>query len=81
MDRVTKFLRHLDAKLRQRLEDVLACIVCGDLEGLDMKKLEGHKNLYRCRIGDIRIVCAKIEDGSFVILDVHFRGQIYKKHR
>lgn len=47
--------------------------------GNDTKKLAGHANSYRTRVGSYRIVY-EIEDGKLLvwILDVGPRGAIYK---
>lgn len=47
--------------------------------GQDTKKLVGHENTYRTRVGSYRIVY-EIEDGKLLvwILDVGPRGNIYR---
>lgn len=79
MDHVQKFLMRADAKLRTRIITVVEKITEGNLDGLDVKKLQGTLNLYRCRVEDVRIIFARMEDGSNIIVDADFRGNIYKK--
>ena len=47
--------------------------------GTDTKKLAGHENAYRTRVGDYRIVY-EIEDDQLLvwILDLGHRGGIYR---
>jgi mRNA interferase RelE/StbE len=44
------------------------------------KKLEGHDNLYRIRVGDWRISYA-VEDDTLIILilEIEPRGRVYRK--
>ena len=80
MDRVHKFLRSVDAKLRMHLYAVIANIIAGNLEGLDIKPLKGQKDCFRCRVGDVRILFLQ-QYGKNIVYDLGFRGQIYKKGR
>ena len=56
MDKLTKFLRRLSPKERDHLAIVIKDIAEGNLKGYDRKKMKGCGNLFRIRIGDIRIV-------------------------
>lgn len=79
MDEIAKFLRKLDKKMCERLIAVMTAIGDGKLTGLDIKPLQGRKGWYRCRLGDIRIIFVKNANGNHLIIDVDFRGSIYKK--
>ncbi len=50
-------------------------------DGEDIKKLKGHSNLLRLRIGDYRIIYT-VDNGEYIILviDAGNRGDIYKKY-
>ena len=50
-------------------------------DGNDIKKLKGHKNLMRLRVGDYRIIYT-IDNGKCIILviDAGNRGDIYNKY-
>ncbi len=50
-------------------------------DGEDIKKLKGHSNLLRLRIGDYRIIYT-VDNGEYIILviDIGNRGDIYKKY-
>lgn len=47
----------------------------------DTRPLEGHKGLYRLRVGDYRIIYT-IDNGNFIIcvVDAGNRGDIYKRY-
>ncbi len=78
MDRIAKFLRKLQPKLRQQLKDVIAQLARNETKGLDISPMSGKPNWYRCRVGAIRIVYFKNEEGSVVIYKIGFRGDVYK---
>ena len=54
-DKVEKFLCKLDWTHRTAIGEVLARIRAGDFDGLHIRKLEGEKNRYRVRKGNVRI--------------------------
>lgn len=49
--------------------------------GEDIKKMKGHSDLFRLRVGDYRIIYT-VDNGKLVvcIIDAGNRGQIYKKY-
>lgn len=49
--------------------------------GEDIKKLKGHDNLLRLRVGDYRIIYT-IDNGKLIIyvIDIDNRGDIYKRY-
>lgn len=49
--------------------------------GEDIKKLKGHSDLLRLRVGDYRIIYT-VDDGELIIyiIDAGNRGEIYKKY-
>ncbi len=78
MDRVKKFLRQLDSKRGKRASAVLRAIQANQLDGLNIKPLEGQKGHFRCRVGDMRFLFVRIEGQNYVY-DGNFRSSIYKK--
>lgn len=72
-----KFIRKLP---RQDEERVLRAIYRLP-DGEDVKKLKGHEDLMRLRVGDYRIIY-RVDDGRLVVLvvDAGNRGEIYKRY-
>lgn len=62
MDKVEKFLRKLTKKELVQIEPIIADIVSGAYAHHEVKKLKGYANIYRIRVGNIRIIF--IEQGS-----------------
>ena len=56
MDKTKKFLRKLSGAKQDEVYGILFKIESGKTQSLDIKKLKGHNNLFRVRVGDIRIV-------------------------
>lgn len=78
MEDYVKFLKRLPKNLRLKLIQAVSLITENKLENLDIKSLSGRFNLFRCRVGQIRIIFQKREDGNW-IMDIGFRGGIYRK--
>jgi len=73
MDKAKKFLRKLSLAKQDQIVETVSKIVAGKTQGLDIKKLKGHKNLFRVRVGDIRIVFSE-DKGIIQILFIGERG-------
>ncbi|HOU12495.1 MAG TPA: type II toxin-antitoxin system RelE/ParE family toxin [Anaerolineae bacterium] len=73
-----RILRRLPRGLLQRLDRLLAELAENPCP-VGAKKLVGHLNLYRVRIGDWRVVYA-IEDDRLVVLVIRIapRGEAYR---
>jgi mRNA-degrading endonuclease RelE of RelBE toxin-antitoxin system len=56
MDKNQKFLKKLSSKELVALQSVLQKIQNKQTEGLDIKKLSGHTDVFRVRVGTIRII-------------------------
>lgn len=74
MNKIEKFLKNLSSKNRQAVKSILIKVLSGELQGLDVKKLKGHKNLFRVRLGDMRIVFFQEEEEEFNIIFIGRRG-------
>ena len=74
-----KYILKLDPKRRRLFEELVGKIETLDLEGCDVKPIEGRKNLYRLRSGKWRFIFEK-KDGYGEIWDIDTRGDIYKKY-
>lgn len=77
MKNYLKFLKRLPKDLRSKVIETVFLIASGDLANLDIKKMSDEHDLYRCRIGKIRILFQK-RDAEYFILDIGFRGDVYK---
>ena len=58
MDRADKLSRKLSEKERVKVIRAIELILVGDIARLDVKKLKGEKNIFRVRVGDLRIIFA-----------------------
>lgn len=56
MDKIEKALKKLSGKDRQQFAQLLNLIKQGKLDNLDVKKLVGHKDIYRVRKGQWRVL-------------------------
>jgi len=72
MDKLTKLLKKLSEKQREYLEEVLYALVSGKTSALDIKKLKGVEEVYRVRLGDIRIIFQK-NGGDIRVLEISRR--------
>lgn len=74
MDKLLKLLRKLTQKERGIVEDAITHIISDSLHGYDVKKLKGHTNVYRVRVGSIRIIF--IDEGEVKrIIDIGRRSE------
>lgn len=67
MNRIEKFLQKLQSSEREEANIAITRLVAHDWAGLDIKKLKGFGNLFRCRGGNIRIIFEVI-GGDIVII-------------
>jgi mRNA-degrading endonuclease RelE of RelBE toxin-antitoxin system len=76
-DKITKFIKSLDKKMRLRLKEKLLEVKKNPFSGGDIKKLQGvGESLYRLRVGKIRVIY-KILQSDIEIIDIDYRGNIY----
>lgn len=71
-----KFIRKQTKQVQLRIIQAIKALPLGDV-----KKLKGYENLFRLRIGDIRIIFEK-DDNEYkiIVIDAGNRGQIYNKY-
>ena len=67
MDKLNKFFSKLDNTKRIFLLELTSRIKSGDLQGLNIKKLEGHSSTYRLKKGDFRIIYYKNDSGIEIV--------------
>ncbi len=77
MDQTEKFIRKLRPSDRRRLMAVLEDLLLGNVRNYDVRKLRGSGDFYRIRMGKIRIVFTKGDEG-IVIVAVDFRKDVYR---
>lgn len=76
-DKLDKFIKALNPKLRKRLRTRLVELQCSPFKGKDIKKLRGFSDTtFRLRLGKIRIIY-KVIDKNVEIIDIDYRGNIY----
>lgn len=72
-----KFLRKQNRSTQERLLKAINKLP----NGTDIKRLQGYDNLYRTRVGNIRILYSIKESLRIVnIEDINNRGDIYKRY-
>lgn len=73
-----KFIDKLPVNERKRVAYAIEQLPNGE----DIKKLKGHDDLLRLRVGNYRIVYS-VDHGKLIVyvIDVDNRGDIYKKYR
>lgn len=71
-----KYIFRQTPKLQKRFFEALEKIENGDLENLDLKKISGSEDSFRCRIGKFRIIFKKEADLGKII-EIDTRGDIY----
>jgi mRNA-degrading endonuclease RelE of RelBE toxin-antitoxin system len=80
MDKITKLLKKLSQKEREAIETTLLALITGEIRSLDIKKLLGVVDVYRVRVGEIRIIFRKV-GGEIKILEISRRAEdTYKKY-
>ncbi|MFH0770550.1 MAG: hypothetical protein V1926_04190 [Candidatus Peregrinibacteria bacterium] len=78
MDEFQKFLRRMDAKLKERLRRAVQAIMENRLEGLDIAPMHGQRNAFRCRVRNVRILFVRTGAGN-VLCGIGFRGGVYRR--
>lgn len=67
-DKIKKFLRKLSKQELEQLLPYLMNIEATKLAGIDVKPLKGHKNIYRARVGNYRIIFQSIDQKNTKLL-------------
>ncbi len=75
--RPQKFIDRQDKVQQKRIYKAIF-----ELPNGDVKRMQTKEELYRLRVGEIRIVYKIIEDEILInIIDIDNRGEIYKKYK
>lgn len=75
--RARKFIEKLPMNEKRRIVEALEALpFVGDI-----KALKGHKDVFRLRVGDYRVIYT-VDDGRFIVyvIDAGSRGQIYQNY-
>lgn len=70
MNKIEKFLLKLRSDERIATKEQIRRIILGDISNLDVKKLKGRVDIYRVRVGRIRILCQKDKFGQYEVVDI-----------
>jgi len=71
-----KYLAKLPKHLRLQLAETTEKVKCLQLKNLDIKKLHGYNDIFRCRVGKFRIIFMKTKNGGDII-EINTRGDVY----
>jgi mRNA-degrading endonuclease RelE of RelBE toxin-antitoxin system len=78
-DKYQKFIKKLSAKEYQRVSVAVKRYSLGKLVGMNVKKMKGHDDIYRVRVGRIRIIFYNNNVVSPILLNISFRDdQTYR---
>jgi mRNA-degrading endonuclease RelE of RelBE toxin-antitoxin system len=67
MDRNQKFLKHLRGNELANVLSALAQIQSKDISNLDIRKLTGYQDIFRARVGNIRIIFLSNRNGTDIL--------------
>lgn len=74
-DKIAKMLAKLSAKQRALIMAVLRQLVSNELDGLNIKALQGKPGMYRVRVGDYRIIFMKDAKRGIVVHSIAMRDE------
>ena len=78
MPNLKKLLSRFNKEERGIIKSLLEEIVSLNWEGLDVKKLKGHQNVFRVRKGRLRIIFTKDKKDIFILAIERRREDTYK---
>ncbi|MDZ7744520.1 MAG: hypothetical protein U5K77_02040 [Candidatus Saccharibacteria bacterium] len=78
VDKITKLLAKLSPKERELIKLLILRLKLDDTEGLDIKQLRGHSDLFRVRKGRLRIVYRKSASKMHIIRIDRRNDKTYK---
>ena len=80
MDKLSKAIQKLTRKQAAQIAEIIECLLSGKTSNLNIKKLRGFKNIFRVRVGQLRIIF-KQESEKIIILDIGKRsGNTYRNY-
>jgi len=78
MPSLKKLLSKFSAGEREVVEVLIEAVISLKWRGLDIKKLKGHRNAFRVRKGDIRIIFIRDKERIFILSIGRRRESTYK---
>lgn len=75
-DPAQKELQALNKKLRERVEVALEKLLVHPQQA-DVRKLQGKKDFWRLRVGDLRVILRAEEDALYV-MRIRHRREVYR---
>ena len=76
-DKIEKFIKKLDSQTKERLFKKIEEILKDTFSQRKLKKLKGSEDLFRIRIGDIRIIIKISKDKLPEIVNIDYRKDVY----
>jgi len=67
MDKIEKALAKLSGKEREKIKQALEKLFSKEVTGMDIKKLKGRKDIFRLRVGNLRIIYRLNDDKIFIL--------------
>jgi mRNA-degrading endonuclease RelE of RelBE toxin-antitoxin system len=80
MDKTEKLLKKLSEKDFIVIQNTLEKILTQNTEALDIKKLSGQSDIFRVRVGTLRIIFLKKKDDIEVLEISRRSGKTYKSY-
>lgn len=74
MDKLQKVLNNFTDKEKKQIKKILSSLKQRDFKGLDLKKLQGHNNIFRVRKGKIRIIFT-LKENKFYLITIGRRSE------
>lgn len=75
MDKIAKALQKLSDKERQKVKTVLSQLLAGKTGNLDIKKLKDRNDIFRVRVGDLRIIYRTDPKEKIMVLAIARRNE------
>lgn len=75
-EKVSKELKRFPEKLKDNITKKLKILEEGFSYSLDVKKLKGHRNHYRLRVGELRILFY-LEGNTITVYKIRKRESVY----
>lgn len=74
MDKLKKVLQKLNSKEKIAVKAILQKLLAGQLLRLNIQKLHGHKDIFRVRKGNIRVIYQQ-KESNISVLTVERRSE------